>query len=827
MEKYNEEKIKKLVDKNLIGYVVITHMDANDLINTFHLPGILLESSLVIVPYVAFLDEVINHPSVIIRFYLVFSEYRKKHFVDAIDRDTFYSSDLYANMKFSFNRQWNLFVLSNNVGDFLQLANITYYSGEILKNDKIQKLVFAKTISHDENRTVDLSYWMVNEYFLSDEKIYVNLDLNEVSNGILITDTKKIVGIIFENKNRIITVSELEKILLESEDKELLHKFKTSFENKLYPESKLIEVDQVHTPDLKNLLSCVLVSKRDFLMYGANNTLTSFTNYFQKHYGCWERAKTLIAGGPELIKNICRKYKINFLSLNVYLIIQMIVLENKMYYNMDHPIRKNLDLSNLKLEAKHFTSVIYSYFYDNLEYLDMTNVKINNDITKTLSNYLYLNSSLQSLILKNTGLDYNQLFIILTSIRQGYNKNFSLLNISNNKFRKSIAEQEEFTLENPGIFKFCVEMCKITSLRSLIISNVYPQEDVLTIFRIMHEFFDNSNMILNLDLINLKNEFTKINLSNVEFSKNSSKFFPYDYFTPISDFFSISNKMEEIYLSNCGLIDEDIELIMPALSQVKNQSPNLKVLDLSRNKITTKGAVFIKKFLSTLNTENITLDELMQKNIKRSLNDVEIKNIKYKYTSIKRKLIQEQKASFTLYLNDIPSLEPGGVSLICEGICEKSVPINLHLDGVKIKNEGMFALYNALKSGHPIIYLSLAKNDLVDLHIHSIFFRIFFELESKCYLTCLNINSNKLTTDTILNLLNQINLYSQHLKIKPCKIICDPINLNYLKQFMKNKESVILDNDDSNKNADFKLIKNVQFCNKKKKKKIEKNKFNR
>ena len=818
MEKLDEGKIKKLVDKNLIGYIEITYIDDNDKIKTFYLPGILVESLIVIVPYIDILDEIMENSSIVIRFYLYFTEYKKQLFIDTVDKETFKSSELYADMKFSDDRKWSLFVLSNNVGDFLQLGDITYYSGDILNENKLHaNLVFTKILTNMENKKVDISYSLVNEYFVTTNKIYINLDEMNSCNGIVISEKKKIVGFVLENESRIITVRELENIITESKDNRLIQHFNKNFKHRLNPELKLIEVNPFETFDLNIFQICVLNGKKDFFMYGANNTLTSYNNYFKNHFSIWERSKALIAAGPELIKKLCRQYKIISSSLNIYLIIHVIILESKTQFNIEHEVRKNLSFANLKLEAKHFTAVIYAYFFDNLEYIDLTNVRINDDIIKTLSNFMYRNSSMQSLILKETGINYNQLFIILTSIRQGPNRKFSLLNISKNKFREKDSElQEDFTLENPGIFKFCIEICKIPSLTSLIISNVQPQEDVLCMFSIMDEFYTNSNRILNLDLENYKNQFNKINLSNVEFSKNSSKFFPYDYFSPISDFISLSNTMQEIYFPYCGLTDEEIILLCRGLSQGKNTISNMKNLDLSGNIITTKGAEYIKNFLSKLISEYLTFNELKSKYSKKNFSDMGLKNIKSKYKFLKGKLSQQDLSSFTLCLNNIPSLEPGGVSIICEGISEKSVPLNLHLDGIKIKNEGLYSLYNSLKSGHPIIHLSLANNHLVDLHIHSIFFRIFSEIDNECYLNCLNLNSNKFTSDSLFNLSDQMNFYSEHHKINPCKLICDPIDFKYLKQFIKNKD---INNDlfkysdieYQNNDVIYRLLKNVQF----------------
>ena len=200
MEKLNKGKIKKLVDKNLIGYIEFTYKDHNDLIKTFYLPGILVESFVVIVPYVDILDEIMENSSVVIRFYLYFTEYKKQLFVDTVDKETFESSEFHANLKFNHDRKWSLFVLSNNVGDFLQLGEINFYSGDILNDNKSHpKLVFTKIFTNVENKSVDISYSLVNEYFVTSNKIYINLDVMGTWNGIVISETKKIVGFVFEN----------------------------------------------------------------------------------------------------------------------------------------------------------------------------------------------------------------------------------------------------------------------------------------------------------------------------------------------------------------------------------------------------------------------------------------------------------------------------------------------------------------------------------------------------------------------------------------------------------------------------------------------------
>jgi hypothetical protein len=349
------------------------------------------------------------------------------------------------------------------------------------------------------------------------------------------------------------------------------------------------------------------------MLESASNTLTSYSNYFKKYFCNWERVKTLIAAGPSLMNKLCKQYKINYTSLNIYLLIQFIINVGITTLDKNNSNKKYLDLSNLIFEAKHFTSVIYAYYFENVVYIDLTNVKMDYDKTKILSNFLNKNASVENLIMEGTNLDYNLLYFIVTSIRLGHIKNFSVLNISNNIFSSEIPE-EDISLDNPNQFLFCLELCKISSLKELIMINVQPQSDVLTIFHLMYQFkknlqnqtqqdYKSVNIIKNDVSTSFDNHIKKINLSNVNFTTNLT-IITKDYFAPICNYISLLTNFQEIYLPNCNINDEEVKLLMQSLIMVKNQINVMKVIDLSGNKITPRGAVFLKDFLLILNKKS-------------------------------------------------------------------------------------------------------------------------------------------------------------------------------------------------------------------------------
>jgi hypothetical protein len=90
-------------------------------------------------------------------------------------------------------------------------------------------------------------------------------------------------------------------------------------------------------------------------------------------------------------------------------------------------------------------------------------------------------------------------------------------------------------------------------------------------------------------------------------------------------------------------------------------------------------------------------------------------------------------------------------------------------------------------------------------------------------LTTLDIHGNNFSIETLFNLLNITQKYAQHKNLKPCKIICDPINFSFLKNSNKDKfqneltEENILNTNPDAFEENIKLIKNLSFSYKKSK----------
>lgn len=759
------------------------------------------------------------------------------------------SGDSSAQKKLYFpDSKWALIILENPIGEFLlnyNLLELKYFK----LNDtygtsanRKMKIYYSTIIKIDGREDVETSSTVVDSKILwfNSKKFYIafSKDLKFFNmDGIVYIRSFQIIGIYEGGKSPVYDNVQIKRMINKELDNNLLA---NNYNNilKSYAgvckenELKYIEIEFLNNSDIKDLqVSIDKIKKYFFSEVGTLSLELNHFSSFLEHFNCYERLLTLFVAGPIVLRRLCQELNINNKTLDKNLLVKKLISDDMNdRYNLE-----SLEIIDYNLKENYFQTILEAfYFSKNLLFLDLSGSSINLEKALVLSNYLYIKKNLKKLNLARTGMGLTELFVVLQGLIEGQiNKgqtssslyslnlsqnNFYINKICNLDYEDNLILKEILKFDFPNDLSFLKMIFDIKSLKELFLQdlNFKHKDDIISLFKevtksMLHdeadEEEDSDEEKTDKDnqekMIRLYKHNTQYGIKLLNFSNNNLK---KESMTAISNYLSIAGSVEEIIFTKCGIDDNMTGILCTGLLERNKYSKSqdcLKILDLSKNLISWKGANKIKEFISSLKKNP---DDVFNKSNSNRNEWLDLSS----YTN-----------QFSLILDNNMSFSEG-VAKICEGISINSPALSLSFKNVGLKNIDLEAIYNVLICGYPIKYLSLAKNKLDDSSFEMFRFNKALA-SSKCLLQTLNIHSNRISMDGIYNLLSGFQGTSAY-TLKKCKfyIICDPFEIksNFKKENKSNERLSKLNTIQSVRQVEnlknYEIIFDfVQFCKRK------------
>jgi hypothetical protein len=620
------------------------------------------------------------------------------------------------------SENWSLVFLESLIGEFLFQVNLRdeyYYKVEDSK--PLSKLIFVGYFKEDykdsDKHVVESKIFSENNYLISvGRDILYFISKVPIHSGFFYKDNLEIYAVFNgEMMDEVSTnYKEWESKILKSEGIENIY----SDNNQYYKYGANILSEK----ERKDIINSNVEYKRIIVQQHVQKYDQQLYSMIVNQINSKEKLNNLLIGGSRSIERICKLANAECNLLDKELVYKVLLTEK----DKNNEIKKlefqsvGIDSNSLKITYDCF------YFSKTLTYLDLTCTNLSADACLDLSEFLYYNKSLTTLILCNTGLNCEKMPIICNGVKN--NVSLELLNIGQNNFgikkgNNNVDDDQDY---NSAMISIVDMLTNLKSKRNT--------KKVFSFLSYENGFLADDSMYL-FQNIKGKIEFKYLNYSDAAILVPVCEIFSSILYNNIS--------LKELVLSNCAIEDDGFEKLLDGLSNCIN----LAKIDLSNNLLTFDSMkLFSNYYLKTLKNIN-----LMYK-YKKFDDDDDDYDIPVKSKFKKFKFVEE----FVLNL-DNNNIEFEGIIDIFKGFSSESPFLVISLANTSFKKEDvashLWEPFDYLFTNNiPLKKLFLQRNNLTDEDIIS----IFQNLHNNETIQQLNLCQNNITLRGIIHITEKL-----------------------------------------------------------------------
>lgn len=696
-----------------------------------------------------------------------------------------------------FEKSWCILTLKNILGEFIFVLNTQdpeYFEVNLPQKD-IKKAIFVVISKSPENKT---EYTSVN---LDSSKIIYSKGNDKSANPtgrmrllVLISQSITISGsegFLFsynESKFSCIgiysnpieskrNISYLEKYfkdeLEEAQSNNLLGRYTDS-------EYSVLEIDLLNKErDIQNIERITKdIKQSHFREYGIKTFPYSIYSDFKQYFNSKSKVNILLNYGDVILEKLANKSKIQLRNIDQELLMKRILNDCCLGLNNCKPIEK-LEIKNENIKEMNFKISIETFYMSKMiGSVCFYDVEISKKYGYYISDLFYHNQNIKELVMENNKLTLDVFNIIFNSLLL---TRLEVLNINNNYFYLESDEIEE-------VLRF-FNLSEISTLKRVYLRNLKMTHQSLSF--LFNNWKNTSRKYKEINLGYLKENIEEYYIKNLYKDKYESQMnserenlrvfnFSDNYTNSVlindmTEYFIQHPCIQELYLSNCLIGDESVEVLVNSLVDL----PLLTILDLSHNNITSSSIGEITSLLNSKGSIEELFDGKKKANKKGNFND---NNLLNNINLIKNeRQVNQFIITFTLKLNYNP-LQNKGLEEFFSNLNSSSIPFNIELDGTEFEEGGLISIQNALMRNCQIISLSIARNGLSDYSFKDIFEDFGNSIKKNKHLRRVVMNKNFISKKMLVSIFEHITVYEK----QTITIMSNFSNQNQNKVYRKN-----------------------------------------
>lgn len=701
-------------------------------------------------------------------------------------------------------KEWCILSLKNSLGDFIYTINHQepeYFSISVCPKE-IQKVIFVFFSKNNETRGDYVSVSIDNSKIILGNETYENNNDNLITTTVkkqkiyiilqssfMLNDTEGFLFNYSESKYNIIGVyngspnAKKNVAFVEQNYKNDLENIQATlgrlsdaeygiYELDMFMKERDIDIIERISKDIKQI---------HFRDYGVKAFPHSVYSEFLGYFNSYSKVNMLLNYGELLLDKISKKLKIQLRNVDLELLIKRLCNDCCVGTSTECKPLEKLEIKNENISPMTFKIALETFYMSSMiNSLGIYEVSINSQYGGWIAELFFHNPSrIKELILHNNKIKLETFEIIFKALVQTKVEVISF-------FKNSFYIEDEFIQTKLSFFN----LSKIPSIKRLYLRTLKMSSNgLIKMFQQMKEesiklkdinaknvkdnretYFNKNFKSQDKDKYENKTNSERENLRVFNFSEN---FLNTEIMFEISGWLSNYICLQELYLQNCAINDNSLNLLVTCLQN----HHLLNELDLSKNKIT---GTTIANLSELLNLRGLPEDKSNKKDNKKG--DLS-KSKKVIITGITKAFPAPIPVILlNLNLNHNP-LGNEGVSDFFENLTEGCMPFKIELDDTGFGAPALEQIIVSLKASIPVYSISMAKNAFTDRTFIDIFQDFGLSIKSNYYIRKITINKNFISKDILLKMfepittLEKVNSFGAQERIyRPSfSIVCDPL----------------------------------------------------